>query len=226
MRSVTLSGIARPSRPRFRPAGGQRTRRLRPGAPAPPQDRRPSRDSALPHGHQDGRATPGDPNASTAERAPSSVATSAISPTTRMRLHVDGRDLGRPRLGPATMPTTTSISPWEHGRFSGGFGPRHVWRLAGGAPAASGSTAGIGMLLPLIFLTVDGWLWDSDQHRHLRRPRPSRLVSRIQHPPRHLCSRAVSRRLSQLHPIGQTKATAHAAVPLFFSSHEQARGAC
>jgi hypothetical protein len=53
--------------------------------------------------------------------------------------------------------------PWEHGHFSGGFGPSHVFRLGGGGPGGfwfggfgfSVAAADIGF--------CNGWLWDSDQ---------------------------------------------------------------
>jgi hypothetical protein len=53
--------------------------------------------------------------------------------------------------------------PWDHGHFSGGFGPSHVWRLAGGGPSRfwfGGFYFSVGAP-DLAF--VDGWLWDSDQ---------------------------------------------------------------
>jgi hypothetical protein len=55
--------------------------------------------------------------------------------------------------------------PWTHGRFIGGFGPRHVFRLAGGgcdrfwfdsfAFSVSPYEVGLGW--------CDGWAWDRDQ---------------------------------------------------------------
>jgi hypothetical protein len=55
--------------------------------------------------------------------------------------------------------------PWAHGRFVGGFGPRHVFRLAGGgcdrfwfdsfAFSVAPYEVGLGW--------CDGWLWNSDQ---------------------------------------------------------------
>jgi hypothetical protein len=54
--------------------------------------------------------------------------------------------------------------PWAHGRFTGGFGPRHVFRLVGGgcdrfwfdrfAFTVSPYEVGLGW--------CDGWLWDRD----------------------------------------------------------------
>ncbi len=75
--------------------------------------------------------------------------------------HVDER--GR-WLGHAGREHYALEHPWAHGRFSGGFGPRHVFRLAGGgcdrfwfnsfAFTVSPYEVGLGW--------CDGWLWDRD----------------------------------------------------------------
>jgi hypothetical protein len=75
--------------------------------------------------------------------------------------YVDGR--GR-WLGHEGREHYVLAHPWAHGRFTGGFGPRHVFRLAGGgcdrfwfnsfAFSVAPYEVGLGW--------CDGWLWDRD----------------------------------------------------------------
>ena len=53
--------------------------------------------------------------------------------------------------------------PWAHGRFSGGFGPQHVFVLAGGNRERFWFNNFYWDIAPYDYYVVEGWNWSGDQ---------------------------------------------------------------
>jgi hypothetical protein len=52
--------------------------------------------------------------------------------------------------------------PWQRGHFTGGFGPQHRWRLAGGNPQRFWFSGYYFAVAPYDIPYCNDWLWDSD----------------------------------------------------------------
>jgi hypothetical protein len=75
-------------------------------------------------------------------------------------VHADGRWIGHNLA--RNDPRLHLDHPWEHGQFSGGFGPRHVWRLEGGRPDRFWFGGNYFSVAALEMGFCADWLWNSD----------------------------------------------------------------
>ena len=77
--------------------------------------------------------------------------------------HVRPNDrwVGRHDSGPADPHLHLDV-PWEHGRFTGGFGPDHLFRLEGGGPERFWFNDFAFTVAPYEYQLIDSWVWDGD----------------------------------------------------------------
>ena len=62
-----------------------------------------------------------------------------------------------------TIGISASNQPWAHGRFTGGFGPQHVFVIAGGNRERFWFNNFYWDIAPYDYYIVSGWNWGGDQ---------------------------------------------------------------
>jgi hypothetical protein len=83
-------------------------------------------------------------------------------PGSERRQYVDGNDQWFGHDSGRNDPHYRLDHPWDRGRFSGGFGPGHVFHLQGGDRSRFWFNGFYFGVAPFDYPFVDGWLWDSD----------------------------------------------------------------
>ena len=76
-------------------------------------------------------------------------------------VHDNGKWIGH-ETGPAD-PHYHLDHPWEHGHFTGGIGPRHMWHLGGGSRERFGFGGFFFSVAPYDYGYCSDWDWNNDQ---------------------------------------------------------------